>query len=116
MKKNVKTALMIALFSGLMATASTGVENTAAGVEANPVSTPVLYKKGEKVFFNFLNTDGHKVVLLVKDSKNRVLFREVSEGELVLGKAFNFEGAEEDRYTVVVRLEDRTIIEKITIN
>ena len=52
----------------------------------------------------------------VFDSDNRTLFSEVVENENIVSKAFNFETAHEDRYTVVVKDGENTYYEDIVVN
>ena len=54
------------------------------------------------MFVNLLNLDQEKVTIKVIDSEGRIVFEETFDGELVVEKAFNFEKAYEDNYTVVV--------------
>nr|WP_299383908.1 hypothetical protein [Allomuricauda sp.] len=76
---------------------------------------PVFVKKGDKLFLNLLNLSQEKVVLKVYDSQNRVVFKETVSGKLVVEKAFNFEKAYEDRYTVVVVDESGTYKETVLV-
>ncbi|PRX53169.1 hypothetical protein [Flagellimonas meridianipacifica] len=63
---------------------------------------PVFVKKGDKLMLNLLNLTQGIVLLEVYDSENRLVYSEKIEGEVVVEKAFNFEKAYEDEYTVVV--------------
>ncbi len=63
---------------------------------------PVFIKKGEKLLLNLLNLTQGTVLVKVYDSENRLVYNETIEGEVVIEKAFNFERAFEDEYTVVV--------------
>ena len=63
---------------------------------------PTFKRKGDKLFINLLNLDQEKVTIKVIDSEGRIVFEETFDGELVVEKAFNFESAYEDNYTVVV--------------
>ena len=63
---------------------------------------PVFVKKGDKLLLNLLNLTQGTVLLQVVDSENRIVYSETIEGEVVIEKAFNFEKAFEDEYTVVV--------------
>jgi len=62
---------------------------------------PIFRKIGAKLYLNLLNLDSKDVEIKVFDSDNRTLFSEVVENENIVSKAFNFETAHEDRYTVV---------------
>lgn len=77
---------------------------------------PVFRKKGSMLFLNLLNLDGEDVQIKVFDSDNRTLFSEVIENESIVTKAFNFETAYEDRYTVVVKDGKNTYYEDIVVN
>ena len=72
---------------------------------------PVFVKKGDKLFVNLLNLSQEKVSLKVYDSQNRLVFKETISGELVVEKAFNFEKAFKDSYTIVVVNETGTFKE-----
>lgn len=63
---------------------------------------PVFIKRGEKMFMNLLNLSQGRVILKVYDSQDRLIYNESIEGEMVVEKAFNFEKAFEDEYTIVV--------------
>ena len=77
---------------------------------------PVFRKKGSMLFLNLLNLDGTDVKIKVLDGNNRTLFSEVIENESIVTKAFNFETAHEDRYTVVVKDGENTYYENIVVN
>jgi len=77
---------------------------------------PVFRKKGAMLFLNLLNLDGKDVQIKVYDSDNRTLFSEVIENESIVTKAFNFETAIEDHYTVVVKDSKNTYYESIVVN
>lgn len=63
---------------------------------------PVFIKKGEKVFMNLLNLTQGLVIVKVYDSQDRLVYNESIDGAMVVEKAFNFEKAFEDEYTIVV--------------
>ncbi len=74
-------------------------------VEKNLVKVnldPVFVKKGQKVMMNLLNISQGKVLLKVYDNKNRLVFDQAIDGDVVVEKAFNFEKAFEGEYTIVV--------------
>ena len=77
---------------------------------------PVFRKKGEMLFLNLLNLDSEDVQIKVFDSNNRTLFKEVIKNETVITKAFNFESAYEDHYTVVVKEGKNIYYEDIVVN
>lgn len=76
---------------------------------------PVFKKKGEMLYMNLLNLDLEKVTITVYDSENRLVFKEILEGELVIEKAFNFKKAFEDRYTVIVKDSEGTYKERLVV-
>lgn len=76
---------------------------------------PVFRKQGDKVFLNLLNLDTKDVEIKVIDSENRVLYQEVIKGESLVEKAFNFENAYDDRYTVLVKDDTLTYSESILV-
>lgn len=63
---------------------------------------PVFVKKGGKLMMNLLNLSQEKVTVKVYDSQKRLVYNETIDGKVVVEKAFNFEKAFEDKYTVVV--------------
>lgn len=77
---------------------------------------PIFRRKGDMVYLNLLNLDQKGVEVKVYDSNSRVLFKEVFEGELLVEKAFNFEKAFEDEYTVVVKDSATTYYERVSID
>ncbi len=76
---------------------------------------PVFRKEGNIVFLNLLNLDLDKVKIDVYDSSNRVLFSERIDGMSIVQKAFNFEQAFKDSYTVVVKDGGNIYYEDIVI-
>jgi hypothetical protein len=77
---------------------------------------PVFRTKGDRLFLNLLNLEGKDVQIKVFDSNNRTLYKEVIENETVITKAFNFESAYEDQYTVVVKEGKNIYYEDIVVN
>ena len=77
---------------------------------------PIFRKIGAKLYLNLLNLDSKDVEIKVFDSDNRTLFSEVIENESIVTKAFNFETAIEDHYTVVVKDGENTYYEDIVVN
>ncbi|MCR9227594.1 MAG: hypothetical protein NXH90_09275 [Flavobacteriaceae bacterium] len=74
-------------------------------VEKNLVKVnldPVFVKKGQKIMMNLLNVSKGKVLLKVYDSEDRLVFDQAIDGDIVVEKAFNFEKAFKDEYTIVV--------------
>lgn len=107
--KNVTVA--VALLVGTIGLANTSAADFGKNgvakfeVEKNLVKVnldPVFVKKGQKVMMNLLNISKGKVLLKVYDSQKRLVFNEAIDGDVVVEKAFNFEKAYEDKYTIVV--------------
>ena len=83
-------------------------------LEAADKGRPIFRKKGDKVYLNMLNLQGDKVQIKVLDSNKRLLFKEIVEKETV-EKAFNFEKAYSDSYTVIVTDSEGTYSERILV-
>ena len=120
MKTIVKTTGVLALlFATAIGTANESkMGKKAFGIEyltKKETTKPYFKKKGDKLYLNLLNLDLEKVNIKVIDSENRVVFSEVIKGELLIQKAFNFEKAFEDNYTVVVRDSEGTYKEKLVV-
>jgi hypothetical protein len=64
---------------------------------------------------NLLNLEGNAVSLSVLDSENRVLFNQNVDGNTVIEKAFNFESALQDSYTIVVKNGKDTFYETVVV-
>lgn len=63
------------------------------------------FRKGKgKVFINFLNLDKSSVLIKVYDAEYRLVFKETVNEEMIVEKAFNFEGAYSGSY--ILTLED----------
>ncbi|MGB5227426.1 MAG: hypothetical protein WBN55_04135 [Eudoraea sp.] len=91
-------------------------KNKKTALKRSENTKPVFRKKGSRLFLNLLNLDGKDVQIKVYDSDNRTLFSEVIENESIVTKAFNFESAYEDRYTVVVKDGKNTYYDYIVVN
>jgi|SRR5690606_8260561 len=76
---------------------------------------PVFVTRGQTVLMNLLNLSQDKVSLKVYDSLGRLVFKETVDGKLVVEKAFNFEKAFEDRYTIVVSDNNGTYKETVEV-
>ena len=76
---------------------------------------PYFRRKGDRIYLNLLNLDKKGVQVKVYDSNNRLIYKELFEGELVVEKAFNFEKAFADNYTVVVKNSDDTYYEAVIV-
>ena len=115
-----KTMVMATLLTAMGATANDfgGKSKAKSEVEANITYfdvDPTFKRKGNKLLMNLLNLSEGKVILQVIDSKERVLFNEEIDGELVVEKAFNFVQAKRDTYTVIVVDKNGTYTEKVRI-
>jgi len=87
------------------------VEKELITIEADPV----FKKKGNTLFVNLLNLDQQKVTIKVIDSEGRIVFIETLEGDLVIEKAFNFENAFRNDYTVMVVDNNETFKETVEV-
>ena len=118
----ISTVVAIMLTSG-MALASDVKENNHGiysdteweVLERADKGKPVLRKKGDKVLLNLLNLQGEKVEIRVFDGSNRTLYKQVVTKDLMIEKAFNFENAYSDTYTIAVRDGENTYYESIEI-
>ena len=72
-------------------------------VERKENTKPVFRTLEDRVFLNLLNLDKDKVEIKVYDSMNRIVFRQDIKEQMLVEKAFNFEKAEADEYTIVVK-------------
>ncbi|MGX1930867.1 hypothetical protein [Flagellimonas sp. 2504JD4-2] len=97
-------ALLLGTIGYANGPAKSEVERKLINVELDPV----FVKKGDRILVNLLNVSQGKVVLKVYDSQNRLVYNESIKGEFVVEKAFNFEKAFEDEYTLVVTDETGT--------
>ena len=84
-------------------------------LESTEKSKPVFRKKGGRLFLNLLNLDGNNVEIKVMDGSDRVVFKETIANKTVVEKVFNFEGAFEDTYTVIVRDDEQRYYEYMTV-
>ena len=120
MKFTAATAFMFTTVAG-MATEKKNVNDVPYSdtewevLETADKGKPIFQKRGDKVYLNMLNLQGEKVVVRVFDSERRLLFKETFEDALTVEKAFNFENAFEDSYTVVVKDAESTYVEKINV-
>ncbi|UJH68025.1 hypothetical protein [Allomuricauda sp. SCSIO 65647] len=122
MRKVLKFTVALAILFASTTVLANGPEKTFGkkgfGVEKELINIdvdPVFVKKGNKLFMNLLNLDQEKVTIKVYDSEGRIVFEETLEGEIVIEKAFNFERAYEDDYTVIVVDNNETFSEKVTV-
>lgn len=82
--------------------------------EANAV-IPVIRKTGDKVTVNLFNADQEKVNIKILDGRDKIVFNQSIQGELTIGKAFNFEKAIKGNYTLIVSDGEDTYYETITV-
>ncbi len=122
MKSIIKNTVVAAFMFATVAGVANGPKSTfgkkVSEVEKNLITfelDPVFIKKGEKLFVNLLNLDQEKVTIKVVDSEGRVVFIETMKGDLVIEKAFNFENAFENAYTVIVIDNQETFKEIVEV-
>lgn len=77
---------------------------------------PYFRMTKERLFVNFLNLDKSKVVIRVYDSEYRVVFSETVTEEMIIEKAFNFEGAFSGSYRVVVSDKNKSYAENFIVD
>ncbi|MDC6367743.1 MULTISPECIES: hypothetical protein [Flavobacteriaceae] len=116
----MKTVLNYVTVAALLLSVSVGVANGPAKseVEKKLIKVeldPVFVKKGDKLFLNLLNLTQETVTLKVYDSEGRLVYKEAVDGKVVVEKAFNFEKAYEDQYTVVVIDNSGTYKETVSV-
>jgi len=122
MKRILKNTVAAALLSTTVAGMANGPESTVGKksfeVEKNLINVdldPVFKRKGQKLLLNLLNLDQEKVAIKVYDSQGRLIFKEIIKNDIIIEKAFNFEKAYADDYTVVIIDNDKTFKEKVAI-
>lgn len=80
------------------------VKDTAVEIlDRKESSKPVFRTKGDIVYLNLLNLEQKDVNIKVYDSSYRLVYSETLKDTLLVEKAFNFESAVKDSYTVVVK-------------
>ena len=122
MKSIKRNALVVAFMFATVAGMANGPEK-AFGKKVNEVekelitmeADPVFKRKGNKLFLNLLNLDQDKVTIKIIDNEGRVVFIETLKGDLVIEKAFNFENAFENEYTVLVVDNNETFKETVEV-
>ncbi|MEN1786001.1 MAG: hypothetical protein AAGF77_12795 [Bacteroidota bacterium] len=103
--KTLRVALMFVTVMGMANESKNTVKPKINEVEKgiiNVEKAPVFKKEGDKLFMNLLNLDQDNVTIKIIDSAGRVVFLETIKGKLVIEKAFNFENAYQNEYTVIV--------------
>lgn len=88
-------------FKKLAYTINVANENITIGKKLESFK-PVFRKKDDKIFINLLNLNSNEVGIKVLDSNERVVYKEKTSKEKIVQKAFNFEKAFVDTYTIVI--------------
>ena len=91
-------------------------DNDVRIIDRKENAKPVFRTKGDKVFLNLLNLDKEKVEIKVYDSQDRVVYIETLNDQLLVEKAFNFEKAYKDSYTVVIKNSNDIYYKNIVVN
>ena len=84
-------------------------------VERKENTKPVFRTLEDRVFLNLLNLDKDKVEIKVLDSFNRIVFKQDIEAAMLVEKAFNFEKALADTYTIVVKNNNEVYYKNVVI-
>ena len=85
-------------------------------VERKENAKPVFRTLGDKIFLNLLNLEKKDVEIKVYDSQNRVVYKETLRDQMLVEKAFNFEKAYNDNYTLVIKDGSDIYYENIAID
>ena len=80
------------------------------------ITKSIFEQKEDKVFVNLYNLDKKQVEIKIYDSQNRVIYTETITDSLLVKKVFNFEGAFEDSYTLVIKKQGETYKKNIQVN
>ncbi|OQD41920.1 hypothetical protein BUL40_13800 [Croceivirga radicis] len=122
MKAILKNTVVATLLFATVAVMANGPEKTFGKkvneVEKNLIAVkldPTFKRKGDKLLVNLLNLEQKDVMIKIYDNQGRVVYKELLEGKLVIEKAFNFENAFENDYTVVVTENDKTFKETVAV-
>ena len=84
-------------------------------VERKENAKPVFRTLEDRVFLNLLNLDKYKVEIKVFDSFNRIVFKQDIKDAMLVEKAFNFEKALADTYTIVVKSNSEVYYKNVVI-
>ena len=117
-KNTVAATVLFATVAGMANGPERAFGKKSFEVEKNLINVdldPVFKRKGQKLLVNLLNLDQEKVAIKVFDSQGRLIFKEVIKNDIVIEKAFNFEQAYADDYTVVIVDNDKTFEEKVEV-
>lgn len=90
-------------------------QGSVAVLERGEDVKPSFRRKGDKLFMNFLNVNEDAVDVKVYDSSNRLVFNEKMEGKVLVEKAFNFENAYSDTYTVSVKDKKNVYYQEVVV-
>ena len=82
----------------------------------NETVKPYYRVAKERLFINFLNLDKSKINITVYDEEYRVVFSETVNEEMIIEKAFNFEGAFAGNYRVVVSDKNKSYTENFIVD
>ena len=82
----------------------------------NETVKPYFRVAKERLFINFLNLDKSKINITVYDEEYRVVFSETVNEEMIIEKAFNFEGAFAGNYRVVVSDKNKSYTENFIVD
>jgi len=84
-------------------------------VERKENTKPVFRTLEDRVFLNLLNLDKDKVEIKVFDSFDRIVFKQDIKDAMLVEKAFNFEKALADTYTIVVKNNNEVYYKNVVI-
>ncbi|MGB5818147.1 MAG: hypothetical protein WBG90_01590 [Saonia sp.] len=76
---------------------------------------PFFRRKGDMLYLNLLNLDHDAIEVKVYDSQNSLILKQALGNGLIIEKAFNFEKAFEDSYTLVLKDNDDTYYQEVII-
>ena len=118
LKNTVAATVLFATVAGMANGPEGAFGKKSFEVEKNLIKVdldPVFKRKGQKLLVNLLNLDQEKVAIKVFDSQGRLIFKEIIKNDIIIEKAFNFEQAYADDYTVVIVDNDKTFKEKVEV-
>jgi hypothetical protein len=90
--------------------------NTVKIVETVEDVKPFFRKTSNIIYLNYLNLDKSKLSLKIFDTEGRTVFTQEVTGEMIIEKAFNFEDAFPDTYTITVKSKGKTYTEDFVVN
>ena len=85
-------------------------------IERIEKNKPFFRKKGDLVYVNLLNVNTDDVVIEVYDNNGEILFNEIIENSLIVGKVFNFKKAKNGNYTVIVKDKSTSYYKNIIVD